>query len=328
MFDKMNDLRKQDHYTDLKIKTFDGSIDCHKYILCEASEYYKGLFRSGMRETENHEINFDDIETENLEAVISFIYTGKADITNSNAVEILQYGHMLQLIKLVQLCAKVMLKNVTIETCLHYKRISEIYELSELKKISTRFLLLNTDSVIGTDDFMNLEPKDMIELLGDRRLTINNEANLYASAKAWVKRDESIRSKHMDLILQLTRPKESNSEEVTNLLRKTSLSNVHRKVRSKTLQPSTFSDLTSRKGLIQTHLVIPTIIKGMCLYYLDGDDQWRSFDSQEEIQTNCICNYASGDEVFVQMGGALGRDETVRKRKIDTFGPNNTLLYN
>ena len=132
----------------------------------------------------------------------------------------------------------------------------------------------------------------------------------------------------MDLILQLTRPKESNSEEVTNLLRKTSLSNVHRKVRSKTLQPSTFSDLTSRKGLIQTHLVIPTIIKGMCLYYLDGDDQWRSFDSQEEIQTNCICNYASGDEVFVQMGGALGRDETVRKRKIDTFGPNNTLLYN
>ena len=282
--------------------------------MCEASEYYKTLFRSGMIESKNHEIYFNDISTEDLEVIITFIYTERTNLTEDNVIRILQYAHMVQLLNLVQCCIYTMVKNVRVETCLQYKRISKVYKINELHEISSDYLSKKTSDVLkyifGNENIKDLDTKEILDSLDDEGFNIDHEPELYESVRDWVKSENEFRAKEMmSQINQVPEPKPPSyiRRLVSWLFSNKSTSN------SEKTSTSVYNDsMLTTNGVIKTHLIIPTTRDGVCLYLRDGDKTWSEYRSVRYTQKNSTENfYVCGDGIFVHIGETLRKGETV-----------------
>ena len=232
------------------------------------------LFRSEMIESKNNEINFGDINTEDLEVILAFIYTGRTKLTEENVIRILQYAHMAQLPILVKYCVELMVTNIKVKTCLQYKRISEIYEINDLYSLTSHYLSNKTTKVLrhlfSNENTKYLKTKNILVSLDDEGFSIDLEPELYENVRDWIKCEKVFRTKQ--------------------------------KVNQKN-SVSIYSDSMLRTKAIKTHLIIPLALKGMCLYFRDGDKTWRIYKSvRESPKAFSKDSYVCGDGIFVLMG--------------------------
>ena len=317
----LNQLRYKQLFTDVTINASDGSVSCHKYVLCEVSSYYKAMFRSGMRETTENEINFEEIGHVHLNSLIDYIYTREFVPTKSNVVDMLRYGHLLELENLVGECSRFMLANTTTETCLSYNRLSQLYSISDLHVISQRCLLGFFDEVLESADFMELDPVELINLVKDERITVKDEKRLYDAVQKWACHDEERRLSCVDDILAYVKPYDLEPSPKKHEVQCRNSMDTLTEERTVKAQARSFKAQTmmepraksGRKGLIQSHIIVPTRINGICLYYVAGESEWKTFMICEDRQ---VCNagsvYHASNGKFIQMGGGVGLDEQVR----------------
>lgn len=78
-------------YCDLTLTTCSGRvIPVHKNVLAAVSCYFKGLFRSEMKEVHESNVDFGVIDEGIVEELLNFIYSGEISITFDNAKSLLQ----------------------------------------------------------------------------------------------------------------------------------------------------------------------------------------------------------------------------------------------
>jgi hypothetical protein len=76
----------------------DEKIYLHKIFLFRC-DYFKNIFKLGMSESINNEINFDDlnISKQGLVSVIKYLYTDNFFISNDIVIEVLLFSSMIDL---------------------------------------------------------------------------------------------------------------------------------------------------------------------------------------------------------------------------------------
>ncbi|KAK0048934.1 kelch-like protein 40a isoform X2 [Biomphalaria pfeifferi] len=93
----LSDFWKSEELQDFTVTLGTTKFECHRFLLAACSGFFRGLFRSGMKETELKCVTVEDISSETFELILETLYTGDGVLTNDNVIDIWRAAHQLQI---------------------------------------------------------------------------------------------------------------------------------------------------------------------------------------------------------------------------------------
>ncbi len=101
----LNEMRKENELCDIIINVGGRQFPAHKGILAASSNYFRGMFVHGFKESSETEIKIDG-KPEIFEILLEYAYTGHMKIVPKIAYDILEMGCYMQFIDIYQYCSQ------------------------------------------------------------------------------------------------------------------------------------------------------------------------------------------------------------------------------
>ncbi|XP_059175119.1 kelch repeat and BTB domain-containing protein 3-like [Physella acuta] len=171
---------------DFAVKVQDETIQCHRLILAACSDFFKALFRSGMKEVTENCVVLKDVSCEVFRLIINTIYTGTNLITVDNFNEVWRAAHMLQINFLVTFCEEFAIKTCSLDTWENYYLHAKLLgSVKVLDKIHT-FMLKNFEQIQQSTTYLQMSFQEVQELIENEDLFVSNEDVVLEAVIRWV----------------------------------------------------------------------------------------------------------------------------------------------
>ena len=120
---KPKEMLQQNEFTDFIIKVDEKEYRAHRLILAIHSDYFHGLFSSGMKEVSEGVVELKGIKVEVFDLVFSYIYTGqlKAELSDDALSEVVEVASMLQIADLEVQSVSAFLATMKPSNCIEKK---------------------------------------------------------------------------------------------------------------------------------------------------------------------------------------------------------------
>ena len=160
------------------------------------------MFTNGMKESKSKEIHLKGISSATWASVMNYMYTREIIVTKSNVLDLVGASSMLQIEDLKQTCSKFLAQQIDYSNVINIRSFAQKLFLEELRETATNFLTDNFEKIIDGDEFLDMEPFDLIDILKFDFLRVRSEhVPLYAALK-WLQHDLKNRSEHSNEILK------------------------------------------------------------------------------------------------------------------------------
>ncbi|XP_078609535.1 kelch-like protein 31 [Branchiostoma floridae x Branchiostoma japonicum] len=197
----LNKSRDEEYLCDVVLVAEDKRFPVHKIVITSASEYFKIMFSTDMKEKTQEEVVLHGVTADGLKIVLQFIYTTKTVLTSDNVYEVLVTAHHFQISKLVGCCEDFMVKEVRVdeENWENLAKIASLYELRNLR-LAVHSYLLETVNKSGEgvscfqDRLCDLPVEQFELLLASNQIEQVSEIQLFHLAVRWLEHDGSRRS--------------------------------------------------------------------------------------------------------------------------------------
>ena len=133
-----------------------------------------------------------------------FISTGKVSIDQSSLQDILEASAHLQFTDVLSFCSQYLKEQLTIENCLQFLRLAELYALADCKHDTKVFILENFIPVAKSEDFTEISCELLCELLASDLLRASSELDVFNVTLRWLEAVEG-RKKEANRMLGLIR---------------------------------------------------------------------------------------------------------------------------
>ena len=121
----LNILRRENSFTDIKIKVDKSEFSVHKCVLSSFSPYFKAMFTAGLVETEQDVVTLNGVEPGMISGLIDYAYTGEISITKHNVQSMLSAANLLEILPVRDACCQ-FLDKVRHNTCSHSSLFSDL----------------------------------------------------------------------------------------------------------------------------------------------------------------------------------------------------------
>ena len=121
----LNILRRENSFTDIKIKVDKSEFSVHKCVLSSFSPYFKAMFTAGLVETEQDVVTLNGVEPGMISGLIDYAYTGEISITKHNVQSMLSAANLLEILPVRDACCQ-FLDKVRQNTCTHSSLFSDL----------------------------------------------------------------------------------------------------------------------------------------------------------------------------------------------------------
>ncbi|XP_055387024.1 actin-binding protein IPP [Condylostylus longicornis] len=209
LLSNFNSLRQANRFCDIILI---GSVEtkkfpAHRAVLSAASEYFEAMFRPelGLCEGKQKAVVLPTIDSEVLNNLLDFIYTGKVDINQSNVQELLAAADMLQLHEVVEGCCEFLCRELHCTNALGILRFAETHNCHNLLKAAMNFICLNFPAITQEDEFLDTPQNLLSQLLTSENLRVDSESQVFQAALRWIKHDIVQRRCHVFEMLALVR---------------------------------------------------------------------------------------------------------------------------
>ena len=137
----------------------------HKAVLAAVSPFFLTLLESNMRESNEHliKIELEDATASIMEDVLKYVYTGNVSVTEESAHNLIATADYLFLPGLKSLGCDFLKGILSTENYVFYYNFAERYQCMNLKEECREFIKSNFSAVMETDDFLNLDAKQVLE---------------------------------------------------------------------------------------------------------------------------------------------------------------------
>ncbi|XP_041363937.1 kelch-like protein 24 [Gigantopelta aegis] len=189
-------------YTDTEIIVDNTSFFCHRVIMAAVSPYFDAMYSSGMKESQDGIVMLQEVDRETFKAVIDFIYFDKKILTTENVQVLLHASVMLQIRSLQLHCEEFLLGNVDAENCLAMWKLAHVYNCEYLITRLHPFVASHFPKIWLTDDFLQLEKQEVLELIDSNDLKTPNEEMVCDAVFKWITKDFQNRSQFVDELFE------------------------------------------------------------------------------------------------------------------------------
>ena len=126
-----------------------------------------------------------------MELVLEYLYTGHVDVNEQNAYELFAKADYFILPSLKSFLSNFILKTLSLSNCIMTYYFAVKYQGKELQKGARDFILKNFAAVAETDDFLNLNSKQLEEWISSDEITVEGEQNVFEIITRWTQKNGS-----------------------------------------------------------------------------------------------------------------------------------------
>ena len=161
-------------------------FNVHRSYLAACSQYFFTMFTEDFQEKHKDVVELKGVTAQGLRALLDYGYTGTIVINDANLQDVLEAAAHLQFMEVLSFCAQYLRDELTIDNCLHFLKMAELYELSECKRETKNFILQNYVPVAQNEDFKNVSSDLFCEFLTDDKLRAQSELEVFKVALGWL----------------------------------------------------------------------------------------------------------------------------------------------
>lgn len=161
----------------------------HRAILAASSDYFRGMFTSGMLESQQRSISVPCLSGEELEAFLHCAYTGALDLTWDCVFELVCSALQFQIQPALALCLNFLEQEISAESCLDVASFAEAYGMGSLLELANDYVLRHFLEVSTTPKFQDLCAEKLLEFLCCDALCAPSELTVFRAVVAWLEAD-------------------------------------------------------------------------------------------------------------------------------------------
>ncbi|XP_031571065.1 kelch-like protein diablo [Actinia tenebrosa] len=200
----INDFRKEGFLCDVTLNVRGVPFNAHRNVLAASSPYFKALFTSEMRENQDNTIQINDLNTQIMEDILTYLYSGTVILTESNAIELTVAADYMFLPKLKKMSTEFVSQNLTAANCLGVLSIAEKYAFKDLCEEAQKYTLENFATVSQGEDFEKLSVEQLIAIISCDDL-VAKEMEVFEAIVRWTNLQIDDRKKHFDALFSHVR---------------------------------------------------------------------------------------------------------------------------
>eukprot|EP00102_Acyrthosiphon_pisum_P023029 XP_016660239.1 PREDICTED: ring canal kelch homolog isoform X2 [Acyrthosiphon pisum] len=202
ILEKLQSLRKNKVLCDIRLETDDGTIVFgHKNILVAASPYFCSMF-STFNESDKDLVNMREFDSDVLQLLVDYIYTGEIMVTSENVQVLLPAANILQLDYVKSACAKYLKTQLDPSNCIGIKAFADLHNCTKLMSSSEAFIHKQFLEVVKCDEFLYLSVEKVIQLISCDDLAVPFEEKLFECVINWVKYDLNSRKDFLPELME------------------------------------------------------------------------------------------------------------------------------
>lgn len=201
---RISRMRLHSVLTDVVLVVEGKEFPAHRNVLAANSDYFMAMF-SGHMATPNDIVEVKEITAKAMEVLLDFIYQGEILITEENVEEVFCGSCLLLLESVSQACCKFIQERITLSTCWGIRALSDKFNSSDLLNRVDTFIEENFMEAVNCDEFLELPPSHLGDLLMDDEIVISREEDLYELLLKWVDHNRGERIQHFASLLEKIR---------------------------------------------------------------------------------------------------------------------------
>ncbi|XP_032355076.1 kelch-like protein 33 isoform X2 [Etheostoma spectabile] len=178
---------------DVILEALGGSLHVHRVILAVCSDYFRGMFTLGMRESHQPCVTLPFLLASELEVLIDSSYTGALPLSWKYVFEITCTALQLQYQPALSLCLNFLHQEINPHSCLDLASFAEAYEMGLLLEVADDYFLRQFQKVACTSKFKDLPAKQLLLYLNSRSLCVPSELVLFKAVVAWIQAKPKLR---------------------------------------------------------------------------------------------------------------------------------------
>ncbi|XP_061106864.1 kelch-like protein 33 isoform X1 [Conger conger] len=174
---------------DVELLVEGKAFPAHRVVLAACSDYFRGMFCSGMRESRQGQVELWCQEGAQFGELLSCCYTGRLRLGWAGVFERACAALQLQLRPALPLCMHFLRGHMDAHSCLDVAAFAEAYGIRDLQEEAEDFLLSRFQEVAATPKFLDLPAGRVRAVLSSDALAVSSELAVFRAAVAWLQAD-------------------------------------------------------------------------------------------------------------------------------------------
>ncbi|XP_017321055.1 gigaxonin isoform X2 [Ictalurus punctatus] len=199
----LRSFREDGSFQDAVLVLEGEEIPVQKNILAAASPYIRTKlnYNPPKEDGSTYRIELQGISMPIMKQILDYIFSGEISLSEDTIQDVVQAADMLLLTDLKSLCCQFLESCITAENCIGIRLFSLHYCLHHVHHVATEYLQTHFRDVVDTEEFRELPPERLCELLAMEKLNVGNEKYVLEAVVRWLAYDIEARRVHMKEVM-------------------------------------------------------------------------------------------------------------------------------
>ncbi|KAG9273044.1 gigaxonin [Astyanax mexicanus] len=199
----LRSFRQEGSFQDAVLVLEGEEIPVQKNILAAASPYIRTKLNYNPPKEDGsvYKIELQGISFLIMKQILDYIFSGEITLNEDTIQDVVQAADLLLLTDLKSLCCQFLESCITAENCIGIRLFSLHYCLHHVHHVATEYLQTHFRDVADTEEFRELPPDRLCELLSMEKLNVGNEKHVLEAVVRWLAHDIEARRVHMKEVM-------------------------------------------------------------------------------------------------------------------------------
>ncbi|XP_037372117.1 gigaxonin isoform X3 [Talpa occidentalis] len=144
-----------------------------------------------------YKIELEGISVMVMREILDYIFSGQIRLNEDTIQDVVQAADLLLLTDLKTLCCEFLEGCIAAENCIGIRDFALHYCLHHVHYLATEYLETHFRDVSNTEEFLELNPQKLKEVISLEKLNVGNERYVFEAVIRWIAHDTEIRKVHM-----------------------------------------------------------------------------------------------------------------------------------
>ncbi len=152
-------------------------ISAHRLVLSSASEYFKTMFTTNLKEGSQSTIELPKTEVSVMELLLDYVYVGVLDVTDDTIEKLIRAANYFGMLDLYDKCVKYVKTRINNRNSIEILEFAEHMGNNDLKEFAKQYIVQNFEAISSRNlHLMGMTTSLLIEIIGDNFLSIHSDA--------------------------------------------------------------------------------------------------------------------------------------------------------
>ncbi|MBN3315159.1 GAN protein, partial [Atractosteus spatula] len=195
----LRSFRQEKCFQDAVLVLDGEEIPVQKNILAAASPYIRTRLNYNPPKEDGSicKIELQGILVSVMNEILDYIFTGEIRLSEETIQDMVQAADLLLLTDLKALCCEFLEGCIAAENCIGIRQFALHYCLHHVHYVATEFLETHFRDVSSTEEFRELSPERLKEIISLEKLNVGNEKYIFEAVVKWIAHDLEARKVYM-----------------------------------------------------------------------------------------------------------------------------------